>query len=474
MGAWMLDAMVTRIAVLAVALIAGGCASNSVRNPLSLLSRTQESDPQKETAKVDEGKPTPFERTRQAESTNKATPSDENSVKLADGEAAKQATSITHDAETLKLIQAELADATPEQQQQLFEELKGVEPDMVRTVLQVRRMARQMKSQNGEPGVIEQAGGRSPSAGVVTADQSSAPGVKRQPAGLGTTSPWGAPDPRRSAASSDESAASNASPAGNAGQVHQVRRQASDIGDSQMPAVPSRNDIAAPPGTSTTESRGFGHVSPVTLQSPVDWDAANLPTDPSVAQLATAIRNSEAAAQGATEPSRLLSTVNAPNLQSPDSTLSAGLRQTPNDSGQLEQLISQFETVVAGLSPTGSEEEQRQYVEQHVQLRMLYLVSGQQERALQPIPAIDPADQEFWQQIFWAVSTYFDPEASLDGAHRATQTIAQLRAAILRLKEEARLELRNVSFCHKILSYGNYQRLERDEFSPGQPVMLYA
>ena len=39
---------------------------------------------------------------------------------------------------------------------------------------------------------------------------------------------------------------------------------------------------------------------------------------------------------------------------------------------------------------------------------MLYLMSGQQERALQAIPGLDPADQEFWQQTFWGLTNYFD------------------------------------------------------------------
>ena len=45
---------------------------------------------------------------------------------------------------------------------------------------------------------------------------------------------------------------------------------------------------------------------------------------------------------------------------------------------------------------------------------------------------------------------------------------------MLRLQEKAKLELRNVTFCHKISSFGNYEKYARDEFSPGQEVLLYA
>ena len=42
------------------------------------------------------------------------------------------------------------------------------------------------------------------------------------------------------------------------------------------------------------------------------------------------------------------------------------------------------------------------------------------------------------------------------------------------MQHAARLELRNVSFCYKINSFGSFDRYERDEFRAGQPVLLYA
>jgi hypothetical protein len=105
---------------------------------------------------------------------------------------------------------------------------------------------------------------------------------------------------------------------------------------------------------------------------------------------------------------------------------------------------------------------------------MLYLMAGQHERALEAIPGIEPADQEFWQQTFWAVANYFDSEAIPDPADRATQTVAQLREATARLQEKANLKLKNVAFCHKINSFGSYERFERDEYTPGRPVLVYS
>ena len=46
--------------------------------------------------------------------------------------------------------------------------------------------------------------------------------------------------------------------------------------------------------------------------------------------------------------------------------------------------------------------------------------------------------------------------------------------AVNKLQEKSKLELRNVSFCNKIENYGRYERFKRDEFTAGQPVLLYA
>ena len=143
---------------------------------------------------------------------------------------------------------------------------------------------------------------------------------------------------------------------------------------------------------------------------------------------------------------------------------------------ELSGVIARYETGLQSMryADQVTPEDRNRYIQQHVFLRLLYLIDGQEERALAAIPDIPPSDREFWQQVFWATANYFDTNAMPDSDYRATQTVAQLRTAVRRLQENARLELRNVAFCHKISSFGNYERFERDEFRPGQPVLLYA
>src|SRR5262249_23946548 len=121
-----------------------------------------------------------------------------------------------------------------------------------------------------------------------------------------------------------------------------------------------------------------------------------------------------------------------------------------------------------------TETERHAYIESQVYLRMLYIMAGQQERALQAIPGIAPADQEFWQQTFWGLTNYFDVTSMPSSAESAAQTVSQLTSAVLRLQEKANLELRNVTFCRKTGGFGDYEKYPRDEFSPGQDVLVYA
>ena len=143
-------------------------------------------------------------------------------------------------------------------------------------------------------------------------------------------------------------------------------------------------------------------------------------------------------------------------------------------SPELERLITQTTVEAAAMVPGDNDVTRQLYLRKHVQLRLLHLIAGQTDRALQSIPGVDLSDQEFWQQMLWGMANYFDMQGMPESSERATQTIHQLQIAAAKLQEKARLELRNVAFCLKISGFGNYQRFKRDEFTSGQPVLLYA
>lgn len=164
------------------------------------------------------------------------------------------------------------------------------------------------------------------------------------------------------------------------------------------------------------------------------------------------------------------------NREMPSSfpTSAAGLGVSGAMHSDLDRLISLAEADAAQTRIGTTEAERQQYIEKQVYLRMLYLMDGRTNYALEPIHGLDPSHQEFWTQILWSMANYFDSERMPEEADRITQTVAQLTPAVRSLRAQADLQLRNVTFCHRISSFGNYSRFPSDVFQPGQRVLVYA
>lgn len=140
---------------------------------------------------------------------------------------------------------------------------------------------------------------------------------------------------------------------------------------------------------------------------------------------------------------------------------------------ELRKLISLMEAEAARPPADESPAEKQAHIQRQVYLRMLYLMDAEPEKAQLPISDVQPVDQEFWTSMFWGMSNYFDVEHTGDPGTRAAQTIAQLNSASRQLQSVADLELRNVCFSPQIDGWGLYDRFDRDEFEPGQEVLLY-
>lgn len=184
-------------------------------------------------------------------------------------------------------------------------------------------------------------------------------------------------------------------------------------------------------------------------------------------------RASFAAARGSST-DRTPPVVNAPGAIQPAMIQPGTIPPAQSSGDVLGLMIRATEAEVARLTPGHSAEELQYYLERHVYLRLLYLMSGQTEFALRPIPGVPAADQEFWTQVLWGMHNYFDLKGVPNHSERAAQTISQFNTAMLRLKERAPLELKHVSFCHQIEGFGEYNTYSRDEFTPGQRVLVYA
>ena len=134
----------------------------------------------------------------------------------------------------------------------------------------------------------------------------------------------------------------------------------------------------------------------------------------------------------------------------------------------LEATIAQLEPLTRQ-PPTSAAE-----VTRHAWLHVLYLAAGRREEALRPIPGIAAAEQDFWSEQLFALSTYLDAEKLTDPAARSAEARRHLAKAETRLAEAGNLAIRNLAFCTEVSSFGVYEKFKETEFKPGRPLILYA
>ncbi|QDT00579.1 hypothetical protein [Adhaeretor mobilis] len=135
---------------------------------------------------------------------------------------------------------------------------------------------------------------------------------------------------------------------------------------------------------------------------------------------------------------------------------------------QLKSAIAQLESEVSP-EPRSVEE-----VHEHLRLRTLQLLAGDQEAALQSIPGASPAQQDYWAKQLFAISTFLDQETHKDGKARAAAALVHLDAARGQLAELATLQVRNMTFAERVDGFGEYKTAESTLFKPGGSVTLYA
>jgi hypothetical protein len=135
--------------------------------------------------------------------------------------------------------------------------------------------------------------------------------------------------------------------------------------------------------------------------------------------------------------------------------------------GQLAAAIRAMEAEAKG-SPKGDGDPAMQE-----RLRMLYLLAGRREDALQPIPSTPPALQDFWAKQLYGMGVWLDAERTPDVSRRAAETQRILSEALMRLGESSPLVVRNLAFCTEVQSYGALTPFKKSEFAPDQEVLLY-
>jgi hypothetical protein len=134
----------------------------------------------------------------------------------------------------------------------------------------------------------------------------------------------------------------------------------------------------------------------------------------------------------------------------------------------LEQTIKAMESDSPEKPKTAEE------LSKQARLRMLYALAGRREDAAKPIPTAPPAMQDFWAKELYGLTVLLDTERTPDAMSRAAEAKQHLGEGFARIGEMAPLQIRNMSFCTKVQSYGCYTPFKKYEFLPDQEVLLYA
>ncbi len=140
----------------------------------------------------------------------------------------------------------------------------------------------------------------------------------------------------------------------------------------------------------------------------------------------------------------------------------------------LDRLIDTARAHVESAGPGTTPQQRQRYTRDQVALKLLEMIGEQPQEAISPIAGIDQSDQEFLQKLLWAHVNYFDTTTMPEPRQRATATIEQLDSAIRALQPRARLALSHLALCRRIQGFGDFEPFEKNEFSPGQAVLLYA
>jgi hypothetical protein len=176
----------------------------------------------------------------------------------------------------------------------------------------------------------------------------------------------------------------------------------------------------------------------------------------------------------------------APLAKSPESSASLAHDSMPANEAKLsetgpaavdvtslsdEQL---YQALVKQLSTAAKEETDAQRASRLIKLRHLMVLSGDVDSAVEKIDGMSESEQEFLRHQLLGLWTMVDPSGHPVASRRITTALPQLRQATqFAAAATDSLEVRRVSFCTEIESYGQIKPFKSNRFDVGQQVILY-
>lgn len=106
-------------------------------------------------------------------------------------------------------------------------------------------------------------------------------------------------------------------------------------------------------------------------------------------------------------------------------------------------------------------------------LRLLQLIADRTDDAVDQIEQLPPAEREAFKQLMFALTTWLSPDDARRSSLRNAKILRALSEVENRLSSVSKLDLKNLTFCEKVESFGWFTEFPRAEFAPKQQVILY-
>jgi len=106
-------------------------------------------------------------------------------------------------------------------------------------------------------------------------------------------------------------------------------------------------------------------------------------------------------------------------------------------------------------------------------LRLLYVAAGRHDDAVKPVTQWDEPLEEYWKNQLHGLSVALDGRGMPLVDRRAALALRHLREAESHLAAASTLDVRNLTFCTRVDSFGRYTEFDQYEFRADQEVLLY-
>jgi len=105
--------------------------------------------------------------------------------------------------------------------------------------------------------------------------------------------------------------------------------------------------------------------------------------------------------------------------------------------------------------------------------RLLYVATNQRDAAVSPIEQLDEDEREYWKHQLHGLLVSIDADGKHPTTRRAALALRNLRTAMDHLANMSTLDVRNLTFCKEVLSYGEYRVFDSYSFRAKDEVVLY-